>query len=77
MLFFFELGRTLTQGIANILEARQILLVAYGKNKRRALREALYGEIGIQRPASALRKQGEKVRIFIDQAAASSLRDFL
>lgn len=69
--------RTLTQGIANILEARQILLVAYGKNKGWSLREALYGEIGIQRPASALRKQGEKVRIFIDQVAASSLCDFL
>lgn len=69
--------RALTQGIANILEARQILLVAYGKNKGQSLREALYGEIGIQRPASVLRTQGQKARIFIDQAAASSLRNFL
>lgn len=67
--------RALTQGIANILEARQVLLVAYGKNKGRPLREALYGEVGIQRPASALRIQGQKVKIFIDQAIASLLRN--
>lgn len=66
-------NRALTQGIANILEAKQIYLIAYGRNKGISLREALYGELGIQRPASALRTQGYKVKIFIDQAAASQL----
>lgn len=67
--------RALTQGIANILEARRILLIAYGENKGLSLREALYNEVGVQRPASALRKEGYKVKIFIDEAAASQLRN--
>lgn len=66
--------RALTQGIANILEARRIFLLAYGEGKGQSLREALYGEIGPQRPASALRLQGHKVTIFIDEAAASQLQ---
>lgn len=63
--------RALTQGVANILEARRIFLLAYGEKKGQSLREALFGEIGPQRPASALRLQGQKVTLFIDEAAAS------
>jgi len=63
--------KALTQGIANILEARRIILLAYGEKKGQSLREALFGEIGSQRPASALRLQGHKVTLFIDEAAAS------
>lgn len=63
--------RAFTQGIANILEAKQIILVAYGKEKGQALHEALYGEIGEERPASALRKVGNKVEVYIDEEAAS------
>lgn len=66
--------RTLTQGIANILEARRIILLAYGEKKGQSLREALFGEIGSQRPASALRLKGHKVTLFIDEAAASQLK---
>lgn len=66
-------GRAFTQGIANILDANNILLIAYGEDKGKSLKEALYGDLGEQRPASALRKVGEKVRIFIDEAAASAL----
>lgn len=65
--------RAFTQGIANILEARNILLIAYGEGKGKSLYEALYGKIDEQRPASALRKVGEKVRIFVDEAASSKL----
>ncbi|MCL4382359.1 MAG: glucosamine-6-phosphate deaminase [Patescibacteria group bacterium] len=68
-------SRALTQGIANILEAKQIYLIAYGENKGMSLREALYGEVGVRRPASALRVQGHKVKMFIDRAAASQLKE--
>lgn len=61
----------LTQGIGNILSAKKIILVAYGENKGEYLKPALWEKINSQYPASALRLQGQKVIIFIDQAAAS------
>ena len=65
--------RSLTQGIANILEAEKIILLAFGEKKGVSLHQALFGEIGTARPASALRLVGSKVTLFIDQAAASQL----
>ena len=65
--------KALTQGIANILEARKIILLAFGEKKGQSLRATLFGKIGSQRPASALRLQGHKVILFIDEAAASQL----
>lgn len=64
----------LTQGIANILEARQILLVAYGERKGKWLREALCGPIDSVCPASALRLVGDRVTMVIDQEAAEVLQ---
>lgn len=63
--------KALTQGIETILEADQIILVAYGEEKGRYLAEALYGEISENCPASALREVGHKVTIFVDQEAAN------
>ena len=63
--------KAITVGIANILSAKRIFLVAYGQNKGKALRESLWGDIGPQSPASALRLEGHKVTLFIDEAAAS------
>lgn len=57
----------LTQGIANILAAQNIILVAFGPTKGRYLREALYGPIADNCPASALRLVGDKVRVYIDE----------
>ncbi|MFZ5932898.1 MAG: glucosamine-6-phosphate deaminase [Patescibacteria group bacterium] len=63
----------ITLGIANILSAKNIFLVAYGRNKGKSLRESLLKHIHPLRPASALRLQGRKVSIFIDREAASQL----
>lgn len=62
--------RAITQGIGNILGSRQILLVAFGAKKGEWLRRALYGEIGPECPASALRLVGDRVTMVIDEAAA-------
>lgn len=67
--------QALTQGIATILEAELLLLVAYGETKGEYLHEALYGEISPEVPASAIRLVGEKVSIVIDESAASKLID--
>ena len=46
--------RAMTQGIGTVLEARRILLVANGREKRDALLAALYGPVTPDCPASAL-----------------------
>lgn len=63
----------LTQGINNILETEQILLVAYGAGKGEYLKPTLWGPIDSQVPASALRLKGEKVSLYIDNEAAQHL----
>jgi glucosamine-6-phosphate deaminase len=64
--------RAITIGIATILEARSILLIATGPAKAAALAAAIEGPIGPACPASALRLHGN-VRIICDEAAAAAL----
>jgi glucosamine-6-phosphate deaminase len=64
--------RALTQGPANIMESKKIILNAFG-DKSLAIRETLYGEIGIQRPSTILRTQPEKVTIVLDEESARLL----
>jgi glucosamine-6-phosphate deaminase len=47
--------QAITMGIATILEARRIVLLAHGARKAAAVKRALYGEIAVDSPASALR----------------------
>jgi glucosamine-6-phosphate deaminase len=64
--------RAITIGIATILEARSILLIAAGTAKATALAAAVEGPIGPACPASALRLH-DNVHIICDEAAAAAL----
>lgn len=64
--------RAITIGIATILEARSILLIATGPAKAAALAAAIEGPVGPACPASALRLH-DNVHIICDEAAAASL----
>ncbi len=66
-------SQALTQGIANILEGEKLLLVAYGSEKGKLLKEALFEPISESCPASSLQLVGDKVTIIIDQEAAKEL----
>ncbi len=57
-----------TLGVADILEARSILLCANGARKRGILRQALYGPVTEAVPASALQKRGQ-LQIICDTEA--------
>ncbi len=63
-------GQALTQGIGTILDAREVILVAYGREKGQYLKEMLDGIVSEDCPASALRTVPDKVHLFIDEAAA-------
>jgi glucosamine-6-phosphate deaminase len=64
--------RAITMGIATILEARSILLVAKGPEKAAAIAAAIEGPIAAACPASALRLH-DNVVILCDEPAAAAL----
>ncbi len=61
--------RAITMGIGTIMEARHLVLVAIGRNKRAALTAALNGPIAPSCPASALRQHAH-LHIIADREAA-------
>lgn len=64
----------LTVGIANILNAREIIIVGYGTEKGKELYTALRGPITESCPASALQQISERVTAICDKPAAEKLR---
>ena len=62
----------ITMGIANVMNARKILLVANGKNKAQAIRAMIEGEVNVDCPASILQKHDDVI-VIVDEDAASLL----
>jgi glucosamine-6-phosphate deaminase len=65
--------RALTMGIATILAARSILVLAFGERKASAVARSLTGPVSPQVPGSLLQTVPGKVTWLIDRAAASEL----
>lgn len=75
--FFDPLGEevpthAITMGIATIMKAKKILLVANGENKAGAIKAMVEGEVSEECPASILQKHDDVV-VIVDKAAASLL----
>ncbi|MEV5040596.1 glucosamine-6-phosphate deaminase [Microbacterium sp. LMI1x-1-1.1] len=64
--------RALTQGIGTILDAREIVLIAWGESKADAVARAVEGPQTAELPASFLQRHG-RVTLVLDAAAASRL----
>ncbi len=64
----------ITMGIGTILEAKQILLVATGPGKSRAVAQALNGPVEVQCPASVLQTHPQVVVLLDALAAGDALR---
>ena len=65
--------RALTMGVATILEARRLRLLAFGAGKAAIVRAALEGPVGPRVPASFVREHPD-CDIWLDAAAAAHLR---
>lgn len=63
-----------SMGIASILRAKQILLLAYGKEKAQAIHDMLYSDKTEEIPATALKDHSD-VTVILDKEAASLLKD--
>jgi len=62
-----------TMGVGTILEAEKIILLASGKNKAKAVAEAIEGPVTSMNTASALQLHPD-VSFFLDEDAASQLK---
>ena len=73
----FQPKLAITMGIATIMDARRILLLATGANKAEAVRTTVEGPVSAMCPASVLQMH-ERVTVLLDEAAASGLgnRDY-
>ena len=63
----------ITMGIGTILDAKQIILLAFGEAKARAVADAVEGPVAAITPASALQLH-PVVKVCLDEPAASRLR---
>lgn len=66
--------RAITQGVATILSARRLLLVATGSGKARAVASALAGPVTPDCPGSALQRHPH-LTVLLDPGAAARLPD--
>lgn len=65
--------RAITMGVATILEARALLMIATGDSKARAIADAIEAPIDERCPASAIRRHPSAI-VLLDRAAAAHLR---
>ena len=67
----------ITMGIATIMDANEILLLATGAEKAEAIRQSIEGPVSSMWPASILQMH-ERVTVLLDEPAASALerRDY-
>ena len=63
----------LTQGLGTILDARELVLLAFGETKAEAVAGAVEGPVSAGLPASVIQLHPE-VTVLVDEAAASRLR---
>lgn len=61
-----------TQGLGTIQRARNLLLLAFGESKARAIAGAVEGPVTASLPASVIQLH-EKVTVIVDEGAASAL----
>ena len=60
--------KALTMGMKSIMQAKKILMIVAGENKREILENALYGEIDPQNPASILQIHKDVTVIFTKES---------
>jgi len=64
--------KAITMGIKNIMDAKRIILIAFGENKSEAVYQMVKGKVTENLPASILQKHNN-VEIYLDESAASKL----
>tara|TARA_B100000676_G_C18007793_1_gene804823 strand:+ start:118 stop:900 length:783 start_codon:yes stop_codon:yes gene_type:complete len=63
----------ITMGIGTIMEARQVILMAFGEKKARAIADMIEGPLAAYVPASMLQMH-PNTKVFLDEKAATELK---
>ncbi len=73
---FFGIGNTpsqaITMGLGTILDAREVILIAWGEDKAGIIREVVEGEVSSSIPASYLQRH-PGIEVVIDKGASAAL----
>lgn len=64
--------KAVTMGISTVLEAKRVVLLAWGQNKAEVIQETIEGEVTSKKPATYLQNH-PNVSFVLDKEAASSL----
>lgn len=76
---FFSLEKTpryaITQGVKSILETKEIIVIANGKEKSRALKILMNNVFTKKYPITALTKHWGKITVYFDEAAGSFTKE--
>ena len=77
--FFFSFENTpmyaITQGIKNILQSKEIILIAMGKNKAEGINNLMNGAFTTELPITALITYTGKLTIYSDEEAGSLIKE--
>ncbi|MFV0504475.1 MAG: glucosamine-6-phosphate deaminase [Lachnospirales bacterium] len=68
--------QAISMGIKNIMQAKKVVLIAYGENKIDAIKKMLFGEITPNLPASILQAHGD-FTLVIDEEIGDAIKDLL
>ena len=66
----------ITQGIKNILQSKEVIVIAKGKEKAKAINELVNGVFTKNSPITALINHNGKVSVYTDEAAGSLVKEF-
>lgn len=66
--------RAITMGVGTILDARRIIMLAFGEGKASIVARSIEGEVAPAVPATFLQKHDD-VEVFLDSAAAANLTE--
>ena len=64
--------QAITMGIKSIMQAKRIILIAFGENKAEAVYQMIKGKVTINLPASILQNH-PNVEVYLDEAAAKKM----
>jgi len=77
---FVSLERTpqyaITQGIQNILHAKEVIVIAKGKNKAKAVNDLVNGAFIRNSPITSLNMHPGRVLVFTDEEAGSLIKEY-
>lgn len=66
-------SKAITMGLKSIMNAKKIVIIAFGKNKALAINRLINGQVDEKMPASIL-KYHKNVTLFLDEDAAKKLK---